>query len=296
MHASVWMRMERMLHRERMPQSLLLTGPRHAQIQAFVHRLIALMICQGTSHKPCGACKPCHLFIQGIHPDIQFIHQDTPTSPIKIEQIRELQERIYQTPQCGMLSIIVIEPADRLNHAAANALLKILEEPPEHIFFMLIAEQLRGLPATIISRCQQYRFSAPEVLVLENIDYFELEQFYANDSARGELFKQSSQIFDDLCGLVKKNISPTTLAAKWSKHALEDLLWFLYLLTAQMIRYQLLNEKPQQNMEKLAQLSNLLEPFDLFLQLDKITSLMNVVQKNIALNQSLAMESVLMGY
>ena len=295
-HAPVWTASQQMLDKNRLPHALLFTGPRHAGILQFVNRLIAIIICHSPDHAPCGQCQPCHLLMQGTHPDIQYIRQDKPGSPIKIEQIRELQESVYQTPQCGTRSIIVIEPADRLNRSAANALLKILEEPPSHTLFILIAEQISSLPATIMSRCQQYAFCPPELLEpVGNVDYLTIGTFYPQASERAELFKQGISIIDDLCYLLEKKLSPCTLASKWSNYALADLLWFLYLLTAQAIRYQLVDCHTEQPWaDNLQRFSKLVEPVDLFQLLDKINSLMNTVQQNITLNQTLAIETLLM--
>lgn len=297
-HASVWVTLQQMIDKNRMPHALLFNGPRHAGVLQFVHRLMAILVCQNLEQAPCGKCKPCHLLMQGMHPDIQYVRQETPTSPIKIEQIRMLQESIYQTPQCGTRSIIVIEPADRLNRAAANALLKILEEPPAHTLFILIVEQISSLPATIMSRCQQYSFTPPELFEPVNqVDYLTIGKFYAEASERAELFKQCQPIIEDLCELLDKKISPCSLASRWSNYALGDLLWFLYLLTAQAIRYQLLDCHTEQPWaETLRRFANRIEPVDLFQQLDQINALMNTVLRNITLNQTLAIETLLMGY
>lgn len=297
-HAPVWATIQQMLDKNRLPHALLFTGPRHARILQFVNRLMAMLICQQSGLIPCGQCKPCHLLMQGTHPDIQYVRQDTPSASLKIEQIRALQESVYQTPQCGTRSIIVIEPADRMNRFAANALLKILEEPPSHTLFILIAEQISSLPATIMSRCQQYTFCPPEsVEPVGQVDYLSIGQFYPDASERGELFQQCLPIIDDLCDLLQEKTTPCTLAAKWSRFTLDDLLWFLYLLTAQSIRYQLLGCHIEQPWTiRLQYFSSLVQPVDLFQQLDQLNSLITTAQKNIILNQTLTIETLLMGF
>ena len=295
-HAPVWATMQQILENNRLPHALLFKGPRHAGVLQFVNRLISILICLHSEHRPCGLCQPCHLLMQGTHPDIQYVRQDAPSSPIKIEQIRELHGSVYQTPQCGKRRIIVIEPADRLNRASANALLKILEEPPTHTSFILIAEHVNALPPTIISRCQRYTFCPPELLEPnDQVDYLTIGKFYPEASERSELFKQCQPILDSLCGLLDNTVSPCTVASNWSKYALADLLWFLYLVTAQSIRYQLLDCPTEQPWaDKLQRFASRVEPVELFLQLDKINALMTTVQKNIALNQALAIETLLM--
>ncbi len=294
-HGSVWTAVLQVLDKDRLPHALLFKGPRHAGILQFANRLMAILVCLKADQAPCGVCKPCHLLLQGTHPDIQYVRQDTPTSPIKIDQVRDLQENVYRTPQCGDSRFIVIEPADRLNQAAANALLKILEEPPSHTTFILIAEQVSSLPATIMSRCQQYTFPPPELFESVNqVDYLTIGKFYEEASARAELVKQGGSIIDDLCALLDKNVSACSIAPKWSRYALGDLLWFLYLVTAQAIRYQLLDcHTTQPRPDKLQYFSQLVEPAALFQQLDRLNLLMGVLQQNITLNQTLVIESLL---
>lgn len=295
-HASLWARIQHILDKNRLPHALLLTGPRHAHMSQFADRLMAICLCQNED-KPCGECQACHLLIQGTHPDIHYVRQDTPNGPLKIDQIRVLQQDVYQTPQRGTRRFIVIEPADKLNTAAANALLKILEEPPSHTSFILIAEQVSSIPATIISRCQQYIFTPPENETLNGADYLTIGQFYPETSLRAELFRQCLPIIEALCDVVDKKTSPCALASKWSLFALNDLLWFLHLLTAQAIQYLLLGCRTSQPWsEKLMYFAQRCEPEHLFKQLDVIHSLMNSGQQNIALNQTLAIETVLFGY
>lgn len=291
-HAPIWIPIHQLLDKDRFPQALLFSGPKHDNILQFVNRLAAIILCQQSNQAPCLQCKPCHLLMHSTHPDIQYISPDTPTGPIKIEQIRELQTSIYHTPQCGQNSIIIIESADRMNHSAANALLKVLEEPPTHIRFILIAEQMQSLPATILSRCQHYIFPT---LALNN--YVALGELYPPDSERAELFKQGPSIIHDLCELKAGKISVCTLSAKWSNYALSDVLWFLYLITAQAIRIQLLQNANHQDIAiDLQRFSESIEPHHLFLQLDKIISFINSIKSNITLNGTLALESLLMGY
>ena len=297
-HASVWMSMQNMLDKNRLPQALLFIGPRHAGVLQFVQRFMATILCLSADDRPCGQCQPCHLFMQETHPDISYVRQETPSSPIKIEQIRELQDSVYKTPQCGERSIIVIEPADRLNRSAANALLKILEEPPAHTMFILIAEQISSVPATIMSRCQQYTFRSSELdLPVNQVDYLTIGQLYSDATERAALFKQCQPLLVDLGDLLNGTQSACTLASKWSSHALADLLWFLYLLTAQSIRCQLIDCQVNQPWAgQLQYFSKRVEPVKLFQQLDRINVLLNTVQQNITLNQTLVIETLLLGY
>jgi DNA polymerase-3 subunit delta' len=111
----------------------------------------------------CGACRSCHQVDARTHPDYFVIEPDRELSSpqIKIEQIREIEQQMIYRPLAGDLKICMIDEADRMNIGAANALLKTLEEPPEHSLFLLITSRPASLPATIRSRCQGLRFATP---------------------------------------------------------------------------------------------------------------------------------------
>lgn len=289
-HAPLWARIQTLLNKEKLPQALLLVGPPHAQVLSFTNRLIAILLCHSET-KPCGHCSACHLLKQGGHPDVNYLRQESPSSAIKIEQIRELQQDVYQTPQRGKYRITVIDPADRMNIFAANALLKILEEPPAHTLFILIAEQVSSIPATILSRCQKYMVPASEP-----VDYLSLGCFYPDDSPRSELFKQSTGIITALCELLEEKISLCTLAAQWTSYVFDDLLWLLYLVTAQAINYQLLPEPQTSANQPLQYLARSVSAINLFKQLEQMNRIMRNINNNINFNQTLVLENLLLGY
>ena len=108
-HAPLWERIQQLLTKNRLPQALLFVGPRHAGMLPFANRLMAILMCQ-SEITPCGDCPACHLLLYGIHPDINYICQEKQGGAIKIEQVRELQQTIYQTPQRSTHRFIVIDP------------------------------------------------------------------------------------------------------------------------------------------------------------------------------------------
>ncbi|NEL80355.1 MAG: DNA polymerase III subunit delta', partial [Xanthomonas perforans] len=80
---------------------------------------------------------------------------------IVIEQVREISQKLSLTPQYGIAQIVIVDPADAINRAACNALLKTLEEPSPGRYLWLISAQPARLPATIRSRCQRLEFKLP---------------------------------------------------------------------------------------------------------------------------------------
>jgi DNA polymerase-3 subunit delta' len=111
----------------------------------------------------CGACRSCHQIEARTHPDFLLIEpdQEQANPQIKIEQIRELEQQLVYHPLVGRRKVCLIDEADRMTPGAANALLKTLEEPPDHSLLLLITSRPSALLATVRSRCQGIRFVAP---------------------------------------------------------------------------------------------------------------------------------------
>jgi len=104
-------------------------------------------------------CKSCRKILSGNHPDIHFIE---PTGAfIRIDQIRELCHTLSMKPYEAETRVVIISDAHLMNPEAANALLKVLEEPPERTVLILIAPQPSDLLPTVLSRCQHIRFFSP---------------------------------------------------------------------------------------------------------------------------------------
>lgn len=123
--------------------------------------------------EPCGACLSCRKMASGNHPDFSVVEPDG--NFIKIDQIRQIQEHIVFGPLEGGTGggieggkkLILIDDADKMNQAAANGLLKTLEEPPPYALLILIASRPSSLPETILSRCQKVAFHPPAYSVIE---------------------------------------------------------------------------------------------------------------------------------
>lgn len=280
------------------PQAVLLVGPTHTNMLALTQDLIKILLCSA-ENKPCGLCRSCKFLIKNTHPDVVCITQEKPTSAIKIDQIRSLQDDIYQTPLCAKHRVIIIHPANELNRAASNALLKLLEEPPKHVIFILLAEHLNTLPATIISRCQRYHLPESNDFSSDNIrapGYLSLGLHYHEESPRGLLFKEQERILHKLCDVSEGKTSVCQLASTLGNHALQDCLWFFQLATATLLQHQLLPEAPVFFDSRLKKLAETHSPVHFFKQLDIIQELTKKINQDIPLNPILALETLLMGY
>lgn len=107
----------------------------------------------------CGECRSCRKIDQGFHPDVFSVAPEGGSSRIKIDQIRDLQEEANKQPHEARYRMVLIDGAHSMTTEAANALLKTLEEPSTRMRLILITDQAHRLLETIISRCQELRFS-----------------------------------------------------------------------------------------------------------------------------------------
>ncbi len=141
--------------RGRITHAYLFSGPRGVG-KTTTARLLAMAVnCEGSSVRPCGECESCHLVQKGNHPDV--IELDA-ASNNSVEDVRELREKVHLASLRGGKRVWVLDEAHMLSRAAANALLKTLEEPPENLIFVLATTEPEKLPPTILSRCQHFRF------------------------------------------------------------------------------------------------------------------------------------------
>ncbi|MDF1757884.1 MAG: DNA polymerase III subunit delta' C-terminal domain-containing protein [Legionellaceae bacterium] len=278
-------------------QAYLMIGPRHSMAADFVRRFVASIICS-ENNLPCTNCKNCRMFANNEHPDVRYIGLDVSTSMIKIEQIRNLQLDIYQTPQCAANRFIIINPADKLNIQSANSLLKILEEPPAHTIFILIAEQINSLPLTIISRCQRYYFKESEQSDgLESHNYLSQAELYEEGDQRSDLFKQRFEIISLLNELVVGKTNACAIAIKLKEYQLDNIVWFLYLLTSEGLKYLVLgNDVVPEEYQPLYQFAKSQDISTLYKQIDTLNRLVKKAQQNISLNSTLVLENILLGY
>ncbi|MCW8889204.1 MAG: DNA polymerase III subunit delta' [Sedimenticola sp.] len=228
-----WQRLFAAKRKSRLPHALLLTGSAGLGKSHFAHLLAASLLCDNhqESDTPCGECKGCRLVRADTHPDYTLITPEEPGKAIKIDVIREFTQRGALTSQSGGYKAIIIEPADALNTAAANSLLKTLEEPVERTLMILVTANAGRLPATIRSRCQQYHFTPPSsasaiawlnqhikgsdpALLLSLASGAPLLALkYATEGALDE----RSQMLGELKDLFNKKGSPITVALRWSK-------------------------------------------------------------------------------
>lgn len=142
-----------------MGHALLMAGKTGCGKQAFAAYLVRWLLChQKQPDDACGHCTSCHWLAAGSHPDLLLVTPELDEKKrrfgaIRVDQIRQVTEFVQHTGDGHR--VVVINYADQLNHAAANALLKTLEEPGEQVVILLIAQSSLRLAPTICSRVQQ---------------------------------------------------------------------------------------------------------------------------------------------
>lgn len=165
---------------KRLPHALLLHGRVGIGKYDFARYFSQALLCSNTSHQghACGECSSCNWFNDNSHPDFRLLSPEQEAesedeiattkktkkkTQISVAQIRELSGFLSMTShRSNGLRIVLIHPAEALNQASANALLKMLEEPAEGVIFILVSHQLQRLLPTIISRCQKISMPIPD--------------------------------------------------------------------------------------------------------------------------------------
>lgn len=124
--------------------------------------LAAALVCTGEGERPCGQCPACKKSFGSLgHPDVLTFRTPEGKTQFPVELVRKAREEAYIRPTEGERKVIVFENAERMNAASANALLKVLEEPPPSVVFILTCDNLGALPETIPSRCVPLELHEP---------------------------------------------------------------------------------------------------------------------------------------
>jgi DNA polymerase-3 subunit delta' len=166
---STWQSLQAYISSQRIPQAILLSGSPGLGKRRLADIYAAALLCLEPlpTRLACGSCNACKLLAADTHPDYLVLEPDEPGKAIGIDKIRQLIIKLALKPQFDAWRMVIVQPADLLNTASANAFLKCLEEPTERSCFMLITAQPTKLPATIRSRCQKVAFAAPDRLLAE---------------------------------------------------------------------------------------------------------------------------------
>jgi DNA polymerase III subunit delta' len=311
-------------HRQRLHHALLLRGPQGTGKYHFGMALAKALLCEtpDQSGAACGKCPGCGWFEQSNHPDFRLLtpeqddEEDASASVTKkrskastqivVNQVRALQHFLELSSHHSAGSrVVLVHPAEALNAAAANALLKVLEEPPANMFFILVSHQPRRLLPTILSRCQAVDMPMPEQQ--EAVSW--LEQQGVSDPAASLAFEggaplavlngQDRHVYARrLAGQLASGagLDPYGLASSALEYSMETALEVMQKWIYDLFSYRML-QKVRYHHDHLLALQGLSKSVDLGRLLDYQRKLDEMKKNaNHPLNHELQLESLLLTY
>lgn len=129
---------------------------------ALIYAIVRYLMCQTPQdHKSCGRCHSCQLMQAGTHPDYYVMAPEKGKVTLGVDAVRDICEKMYEHARLGGAKVVWIQDAELLTDAAANALLKTLEEPPANSWFFLACREPARLLATLRSRCRWHHLAPP---------------------------------------------------------------------------------------------------------------------------------------
>ncbi|HSP56881.1 MAG TPA: DNA polymerase III subunit delta' [Halomonas sp.] len=243
----------------RLPHALLFSGPKGVGKQPLVDALIAWVLCASPGEHACGHCHGCRMLAAGYHPDLLRVEPEEGKRQIRIDPIRGVNAFVAQTAQQGGYRVIVIQPAEAMNVAAANALLKSLEEPGAQTLFVLIADVPSRMLPTVRSRCQQWTLSPPAAeectaWLAERLGDEANARFWwrvagglplaALEQAAPEARALRQQLHETFEALVR-GAEPVAEAARLDRQSIDAILWYGIAWLEDLIRLGLSGESQE---------------------------------------------------
>jgi len=252
--------------RERLSHALLLSGPEGLGKRAFVEHLAALLLCEAPQgDQPCDGCPSCVHLASGAHADLHVLQPEAytvslqdrlsgyalryqpegsdkrkkPKAVIGVDQVRSLISSLQTHAHSARCKVAIITPADLMNTNSANALLKLLEEPPGDSYLLLVSHRMDRLPATTRSRCGVVDFRVPAreavlpwlqerrpdaALLLDLAGGAPLK---ALELGQGGFIERRRSMIADIVGLAGGRADPVACAGRWKEAGVDRALEWL---------------------------------------------------------------------
>ncbi|MBQ9428858.1 MAG: AAA family ATPase [Clostridia bacterium] len=169
---------------DRFSHAYILEGPPGFGKHTLALQIAAALACRDRDTLPCGHCDSCEKILGGFSPDVLYFAKDEDKKEFTVDKIRQIRDGLYIAPNELQKRVYIIEDAECMNPAAQNAFLKILEEPPGYVVFLLLCANTANLLETVKSR-------AP-ILSLEPIPTDELSACVTNVSGAARLLAERS--------------------------------------------------------------------------------------------------------
>ncbi|CAG0932680.1 MAG: Holliday junction ATP-dependent DNA helicase RuvB [Rhodocyclaceae bacterium] len=195
------------LDQQRLHHAYLFTGTRGVGKTTIARILAKALNCEiGITSKPCGACSSCQEIDAGRFVDLIEVDAATNT---KVDEMRQLLENAAYAPTRGRFKVYVIDEVHMLSTSAFNAMLKTLEEPPEHIKFILATTDPQKIPVTVLSRCLQFNLKQmPQGHIVDHLArILEAEQVPFEPAALRHIAKGAAGSMRDALSLLDQAIA-----------------------------------------------------------------------------------------
>jgi DNA polymerase III subunit delta' len=137
----------------RLGHALLFSGSDGLGVEELALAFSEHALCEANTQRPCGDCRSCNLLAAGSHPDFKLLRPPEEGKAIVVDQVREIAQFYALKSHYARAKVVLIHPANSMNRAASNAILKILEEPPPGALLLLVAHRYSDISMTIRSRC-----------------------------------------------------------------------------------------------------------------------------------------------
>ncbi len=304
---TLWNNLVIAYEQDRLPSAILLSGVEGLGQSELAHAFAEYVLTENNA-----AGKSAALFASGNHPDFIHIKPEADSRTIKIDQVRQLQVRLRDKSHAGAYRIAIIEPAETLNIAASNALLKLVEEPGDKILLFFISHHPKRLAATLRSRCQKITIRVEDTAtvlewlrtrlstsqqnakqLLELAEGAPLKALQLSEPAQQDLY---AELLQDLVLLLDAKQTAMQLAEKYARHEFNIFLTINLHLLHQMIclYHNAVSVKPAWT-ELLQKWQTQLKPLKVFMLLDKIYALRRAIALVPSLNQQLLLEDLFIG-
>lgn len=310
-----WQRLLRYVQEQRIPQALLITGLENSGEEVLASLFAQALLCDkpAGNGESCGCCSACQLFQADNHPDFLVIEPKEAGAAIVVDTVRELAAKLALAPQYTRHRVVVFHHAQQLNTAAANSLLKTLEEPSQRTVILLLTGQPGRLPATILSRCQRFTLNQPDVGISVNWMYekgsdrekAEACLALANGAplkalvlAETDILEQQKNLYHSWLQLAQGVSDPVLTAEIWLQSPLDQVIDWLISWLMDMVRLanvancgRLYNPGLRQSLQQEVQRLDLMQ---LFVYLDSVWEAKRLLSTQI--NRQLMLESLLIDW
>lgn len=159
----VWLKWQALSETHNVSGAMLCSAHRGSGLKKLAEHFAHTLVCKDSTSEPCGFCHSCGLTQSGNHPDVHWVAPEKQGKTITVDQIRQCNKWAQESSQLSGKRIIIISPAEAMNESASNALLKTLESPSEQCVFLLLTSNQKALLPTVISRCQKWQVSEPQL-------------------------------------------------------------------------------------------------------------------------------------